>query len=257
VSLAGRGIVNLDVVLSNLPYRKLSADAFAKDAVEDSVSEMFEGALPYCQVDSEIVAHHVHADATVVQVTLAPHGDKKGDDVASFVKSDAEKGKLMLLLADAMVALPSIVDISTGEVTATSISEAAQDGDLQHTIADIQAGASIVPMGRTTLKKGDVIALDRENSKGPEQEVTIVSESEGMLEVQPVLTSAYPSGSMVIKIPPQMKSAQAFLGVRTTTRLKMGIMAGLAAIIVCRHLENMFQGKWKASDSYRGRVAPV
>lgn len=161
VSLEGKGITNLNVVLSNLPHRKLSADAFAKDMVEDSVSFIFEGAESHCRVDTEIVANQTHADATVVQVTLMPPGDKKGDDVACFAMSDAEKEKLVLLLADAMAALPGIVDISTGEVTATSISKAAQDD----TAAD--------------------------------------------------------------------ETAQAFLGVRTTTRLKMGIMAGLAAIIVC------------------------
>ncbi|CAK0801352.1 unnamed protein product [Prorocentrum cordatum] len=232
VSLTEGGIINVDVVLSNLPYDNLSADALAKNAVEDSVSKMFKGALPYCQVDSEIMAHQSDADATVVQVTLAAPRDKTGDDVASFVGSDAQRERLTLLLADALGHMPSIGHISTGEVAVISVSEGAQDGDLQYTVADVAAGSSTVPMGRTTLKKGDVIALNTENGEGPEQQVTIVSVSEGTLEVQPELVSAYPSGSLVIKIPPEMQTAQAQT-LLTTTQLVVGVVASLATIILC------------------------
>merc|ERR1712194_267542 len=131
-----------------------------------------------------------------------------------------------------MAALPSIVDISTGEVAAISVSEAAQDGTLQHTIADIPAASSTVPMGRTTLKKGDVVFLL--NSENLEEEVAIVSESEGVLEVRPVLTSAYPCGSIVIKKPQNTKSEQAFFGILTKKGFgAIECIAALAALIIC------------------------
>jgi hypothetical protein len=195
---ASAGIVNLDVTLDGLPYSKLSADAEAKNSVVDVVARLFAGKLPKCNAFAQVVAHNLAENVTVLQVTLVPTDGETSHRVAHYLQSESGKNSMGLLLEDAMSSMTSLEDIATGPVTLSSLGEAGQDGNLQRTVAITTQGSSVISMGATTLGKGDVITI------GPEgqEKVTVLSNSNGSLEVQPPLSRSYPTGTLVIWIPP-------------------------------------------------------
>mmetsp|Transcript_66191 Transcript_66191/g.178916 ORF Transcript_66191/g.178916 Transcript_66191/m.178916 type:complete len:462 (+) Transcript_66191:48-1433(+) len=197
----GVGIVNVDVTLNGLPYSNLSANTDARNALEDVVARMFAGKMPKCNVFVQVVDHNVFDDSTVLQVTLVPTSGENSTRVAQYIQSESGIRSMSLLLEDAMSSMTILADIATGAVTLHSLKEAGQDGHLQHTVADVTQGSSAIPMGATTIGKGDVITI------GPEgrEELTVVSHNNGSLEVRPPLSRSYPTGTIVIRIPPRFE----------------------------------------------------